>query len=849
MFGYDGDSDRCFEIHAGTMSSSQDIGQCFATTISAYNLNLSYDFITNGATTASDHASFWSKGVGAIEILENGYNNSLPNGCVGTDFNPYYHSTNDTIPNMSVQYSYDIAKAGLGSIAAMAIPIESCFNEAPTLTASPELLKVNLTWTPVQGANTYRVYRSTQSCYGQWFELTETNLNNYSDTNVNPDTTYYYYVEAVDSDGFCVSKMSNCESITPPSCESCAQYVHNSASIEEISGGDGDAYPDNCEVATAKVTIKNIGTNVALNTLVNITSNEPFINIVTPMPINVGNIPVNSSIDTNFVFNVGTGLSKANCMQNGVFNISVQAEGQTQSADDSFSFQFETDEYYGDILWQFEPLTGLEGWNINSGTWLISSSRHNPGSSTASLHSSQYLDQQCDVITSPLIKPSSNSVLNIYNWYSIEPKSTYWYDRANVHVIDAETNNRTLISPYDGKLYQTGTFYNWGTSCNIFNEAGWAGTSGNYWGNSAFDLSSFQNKYINIEIRYMTDPSANDEGIYVDDISVTNTHYYGCDAQNDDCLTGPYLKPYNMQKPTIDDSNSPKANGIIDLDESATLISTMENIGAATATQVNGNIITSDNIVIEKSTASYPDINSNEHQSCTSCYKVNAPAANRPSTHWDITITENISANAFGPIPYNYIFHIGQSFSDVSVLNEYMIENIFHNGITSGCSKNKFCPNNYVSRQQMAKFICTAMEKVNQNSCIASQCSEIFQDVPASNPFCTYIEALKNLNIVNGCQSNPPLYCPNDLTSRQAMAKFICLAMEASNAGSCNISQCAQIFNDVPSSNPFCSYIEAIYNSGITSGCSSSPLLFCPYDYIKRIQMAKFIVLAFNLKL
>jgi hypothetical protein len=81
------------------------------------------------------------------------------------------------------------------------------------------------------------------------------------------------------------------------------------------------------------------------------------------------------------------------------------------------------------------------------------------------------------------------------------------------------------------------------------------------------------------------------------------------------------------------------------------------------------------------------------------------------------------------------------------------------------------------------------------------------------------------------------------------MAKFICLAMEASNAGSCNISQCAQIFNDVPSSNPFCSYIEALYNYGITSGCSSSPLLFCPYDYIKRIQMAKFIVLAFNLKL
>lgn len=849
MFGYDGDNDRCFEIHAGTMTSSQDVGNCFADSIAAYNLNLSYDFITNGATTASDHASFWSKGVGAIEILENGYNNSLPNGCIGTDFNPYYHSINDTIPNMSVSYSYDIARAGLASIAAMAIPIQSCFSEVPVLAATAGLLQVNLSWTSVTGAATYRIYRSLQGCNGQWFEIAEINGTNYSDTNINPDTTYYYYVEAVDSDGFCVSSMSNCESVTPPSCESCAKYQHDSAYITEISGGDSDIYPDNCEVATAQVTIQNIGSGTAINTMVNVTSNDPFINIITPMPINAGNIPVGSSVPIEFTFNVGMDLSKANCMQDGQFNISVQAEGQSTSADDTFSFIFEVDEYQGNISWEFEPATDLEGWTVVSGTWALSTDRYNPGTSTASLHSSQYLDQQCDVIMSPVFKPSATSVLNIPNWYSIEPQSNYWYDRANIHIINTETNERVLISPYDGKLYQTGQFYNWGTSCNIFNEQGWSGASGNYWGNSYFDLSSFNDLPIKIEIRYMTDPSANGEGIYVDDISVTNVTYFGCDNQSDNCIQGPYLMPYNLNKPIVNDSGSTKANVIIDEDESVILVSTMENIGTGVATEVSGIISSTDNIIIDQPNAIFPDIPINEYRNCTSCYALHALSSERPATHWDITITEDVSANGFGPKSYSYVYHIGESFKDVPVLSEYMIENIFHNGITSGCEQDIFCPNNYVSRQQMAKFICTAVEKASINSCPVSSCQNIFQDVPSSNPFCSYIEAIKNLNIIEGCQSNPLLYCPSDFTTRQAMAKVVCSAMDVVVAGSCNLNSCSGIFTDVPSSNPFCSYIEALYNAGVISGCSNSPLMYCPSDYVKRLQMAKFLVLGFDLQM
>jgi hypothetical protein len=87
MFGWDGDGDRCFEIHAGTLPDSQDVGSCFADSIESYGLNLSRDFLTWGATDRSDHASFWQVGVGAVEIAENFCQDGLPDGCAGQDAN------------------------------------------------------------------------------------------------------------------------------------------------------------------------------------------------------------------------------------------------------------------------------------------------------------------------------------------------------------------------------------------------------------------------------------------------------------------------------------------------------------------------------------------------------------------------------------------------------------------------------------------------------------------------------------------------------------------------------------------------------------------------------------------
>jgi hypothetical protein len=299
------------------------------------------------------------------------------------------------------------------------------------------------------------------------------------------------------------------------------------------------------------------------------------------------------------------------------------------------------------------------------------------------------------------------------------------------------------------------------------------------------------------------------------------------------------------QKPYVNDSTSGNGNSIIEMNEPVELIGSIINIGATQASSVSGILTTTDPIAITKGTASYPAILPGSAQTCTSCYQITAPSSNRPSTHWDFTVTETASCAECTPALHNFTYHVGNSFADVPLTQLFYsaIEKIFHAGIANGCGSTTYCPSSVVPRQQMAKFICNSIDAVAQGSCTPSSCSGIFNDVPPDNSFCGYIEALYNLGIVTGCQSSPLLYCPSAPVQRQAMAKFICEAMQLSDPASCIPFACSGIFNDVNLSNPFCFYIEALYNAGIINGCA--PSYFCPLNTITRDQMTKFLVNAF----
>lgn len=108
LFGFDWDQDRCFEVHAGVLSGSQQIGTCLSSVIESYQLDLKFDFLDNAsAYTVSDHESFWQRGVPAVMVIENfSYQPNLTCGMGGRNY--HYHQTTDTLTYINEQTGFAI---------------------------------------------------------------------------------------------------------------------------------------------------------------------------------------------------------------------------------------------------------------------------------------------------------------------------------------------------------------------------------------------------------------------------------------------------------------------------------------------------------------------------------------------------------------------------------------------------------------------------------------------------------------------------------------------------------------------------------------------------------------------
>ncbi|GAB4376924.1 MAG: hypothetical protein Kow0042_23820 [Calditrichia bacterium] len=129
MIAYDGNNDGLFEIHAGSMGSSQAIGTLVAANVSAWNLPLNPEYKTTGSSSASDHSSFWNYGFPAIMIIED-----------FQDFTPFYHTTNDLLSTLRLPYFHAVAQLTIGTLAELAIMDSLTGLSRPEITTSQFLL-------------------------------------------------------------------------------------------------------------------------------------------------------------------------------------------------------------------------------------------------------------------------------------------------------------------------------------------------------------------------------------------------------------------------------------------------------------------------------------------------------------------------------------------------------------------------------------------------------------------------------------------------------------------------------------------------------------------------------------
>jgi photosystem II stability/assembly factor-like uncharacterized protein len=112
MIGWDGNNDRSVELHCGNMATSQAIGHLFEDVVTDYVIALNPEFLTWSSTDRSDHASFWDTGYPAILGIED----------FSSDFNPYYHTTNDNMDIIDTLLFFNFVKAAVGSAATLALP-------------------------------------------------------------------------------------------------------------------------------------------------------------------------------------------------------------------------------------------------------------------------------------------------------------------------------------------------------------------------------------------------------------------------------------------------------------------------------------------------------------------------------------------------------------------------------------------------------------------------------------------------------------------------------------------------------------------------------------------------------
>lgn len=116
------DSNNDFRYSIATNALSQQFTNDFIATSELYQPQLSYGF---HYTTASDHASFWQYNYPAILAIED-----------NDDFNAYYHTPQDDIDILNMEYYVSMVRASIANIAAQGWDQRFYFEHEPILSGN-----------------------------------------------------------------------------------------------------------------------------------------------------------------------------------------------------------------------------------------------------------------------------------------------------------------------------------------------------------------------------------------------------------------------------------------------------------------------------------------------------------------------------------------------------------------------------------------------------------------------------------------------------------------------------------------------------------------------------------------
>ncbi|MFN7964048.1 MAG: hypothetical protein U0002_22485 [Thermoanaerobaculia bacterium] len=411
--------------------------------------------------------------------------------------------------------------------------------EVPVVTATAQDRGVALSWTASTGATGYRVYRSDGvfSCsFGKQLLATVSGTS-YVDSGLKNGRSYYYQVVPMGTNDECFAVASTCTTATPVSGAN-VTGVAAQATVQMLTG-DSDPFLDNCETARVTLPVSNIGSTTLTNVrILNVTSpSHPSTTFVTTFPSAITpSLTSCANVNATFDF-VGGGLTAGSPLTFDVELTSDELAPGSRMATVSFVLIEGDFQNFATKTFNFDTTT--EGWTTVMGTFLRDNAGGGANSTPFYMRSSTFLDNQCDVVRSPVIRLNSNSTMTLSNNLNIETMSGgQWWDRANIGIRPIGSETRTLVTPSTGRLYNASGI---GGTCGTENQAGWAGVNATWatstWDATALQSATFATQPIQLEVRYGTDSSVNNFGFRVDEVQLTNVDVQVADAQSDVCTS------------------------------------------------------------------------------------------------------------------------------------------------------------------------------------------------------------------------------------------------------------------------------------------------------------------------
>lgn len=160
------------------------------------------------------------------------------------------------------------------------------------------------------------------------------------------------------------------------------------------------------------------------------------------------------------------------------------------------------------------------------------------------------------------------------------------------------------------------------------------------------------------------------------------------------------------------------------------------------------------------------------------------------------------------------------------------IEELAAAGVFTGCGGGNFCPDEPITRAQLAVAFAALMSSSYTTS------SKTFADVSTSAATWPAIKETYSRGIITECSGGG--FCPVGLVTRAGMAVFVQRAKDLAWR-----TPATPTFGDVSRSHWAYGGIEAVANAGYVVGCRTSPRAYCPSDLLTRASAAVILANAF----